>query len=117
MATEVDLNESSIGLFLNDPGGPVGDLLFEMATEGEGTAKGLAPVREGNVWNEETTSARPPGFTKASIHAKRGVSQAGNLYGSVNVEADPGIFLSFPAKQLHRTWIFMHTALWSITPL
>lgn len=114
---EVHLDEGAIGLFLNDPAGPVGDLLFDMATEGSQLARGLAPVREGNVWNEETTTARVPGFTKASIHAKRGVSAEGGLYGSFNVAADPGIFLSYPAKQLHRTWIFMKTALWSITPL
>jgi hypothetical protein len=114
----VNLNESSIDAFLNDPAGPVGDLLETMADKGSAIARGLAPVREGDLWNNSATrssNARPPGYTKASIHGKRGVSRQGNLYGSVNAAADPTIFLEYPAQQMHEKRPFLTTALWSIT--
>lgn len=112
-----NLDESTITVFLNDPAGPVGDLLGQLADQGANRARALAPVRTGNLWNDSATpssNARPPGFLKGSIHGKRGVSRQGRLYGSVNAEADPLIFIAYPAQQVHFRNMFMTTALYSI---
>lgn len=115
--TRIDLDESSITVFLNDPLGPIGDFLASLADSGAVKARALAPVREGNLWNNSaspTSNARPPGFLKGSIHAKRGVSAEGHLYASVNAEADPLIFIAYPARQVRFKNMFMTTALYSI---
>jgi hypothetical protein len=119
MSDEVrfNLDESTITVFLNDPAGPVGDMLGELADQGANRARALAPVRTGTLWNDSatlTSNARPPGFLKGSIHGKRGVSRRGKLYGSINAEANPLVFVAYPAQQVHFKNIFMTTALYSI---
>jgi hypothetical protein len=116
MAVEFNPDESAITSFLNDPYGPVGDLMGAMGDEVAMKARAMAPVRGGYQWNNSatrTSNARPPGFLKASIHGKRGVSREGNLYGSANAEADPLIFIAYPAKQVHVRNTFMTRALFS----
>jgi hypothetical protein len=126
--TSVNLNDSTIAVFLDDPDGPVGQMLEEMSEHGAALARIFAPVRLDNVWNEETSSGalnaatapggkpKPPGYLKARIRGKHGVSRAGQLYGSVNAPADPAIFLEYPAVQLNgHKHPFLTTALWSIT--
>ena len=116
MAVEFNPDEASITAFLNDPYGPVGDLVGTMADEVAVKARATAPVRSGYRWNNSatrTSNARPPGFLKESIHGKRGLSREGNLYGSANAEADPLIFVAYPAKQVHFKNTFMTSALFS----
>lgn len=116
--TKVNLDESTITVFLNDPAGMVGDYLAELADETAAKARALAPVRVGSLWNNSatlTSNARPPGYLKASIHGKRGVSRQGKLYGSANADANPAIFLEYPAKQIHFKHPFLTTALYSMT--
>ena len=111
-------DELAITEFLNDPIGPIGDMLGEVADQVAIKARAMAPVRSGTQWNNSatlTSNARPPGFLKGSIHGKRGVSQEGNLYGSANAEADPLIFIAYPAKQIEpaNRNLFMQRALYS----
>lgn len=116
MANMFDPRESAIASFLNDPLGPVGDLMGTMADEVALKARVTAPVRGGYLWNNSatrTSNARRPGFLRDSIHAKRGVSREGNLYGSANAEADPLIFVAYPAKHITVRNTFMTSALFS----
>jgi hypothetical protein len=116
MADHFNLNESTITAFLNDPYGPVGDLMGELGDEVAMKARALAPVRGGTLWNNSatlTSNARPPGYLKSRIHGKRGVSREGHLYGSANGPADPLIFIAYPAKQVTFRNMFMSTALYS----
>ena len=113
---DFNLDERAIASFLNDPAGPVGDLMGTMADEVAMKARATAPVRSGTLWNNSatrTSNARRPGFLKGSIHAKRGVSAEGNLYGSANAEADPLIFIAYPAKHVNFRNTFMTRALFS----
>lgn len=118
MADDVQFNldESTISVFLNDPAGPVGDMLGELADDVAMKARTLAPVRTGTLWNASatpTSNARPPGYLKARIHGKRGVSRQGRLYGSANAPANPLVFVAYPAKQVRTRNMFMTTALYS----
>lgn len=117
MANErFNLNESTITFFLNDPAGPVGDLVAELADEVAMKARAMAPVRVGTLWNDSatpTSNARPPGFLKARIHGKRGVSRQGRLYGSANAPANPLVFIAYPAVQVEFRNTFMTRALYS----
>jgi hypothetical protein len=116
MADKFYLNESTITAFLNDPYGPVGDLVGTLGDEVAMKARAAAPVRSGTLWNDSATpssNARPPGYLKSRIHGKRGVSREGHLYGSANAPADPLIFIAYPAKQVRFRNMFMTTALYS----
>jgi len=112
------LNEAAIADYLGDPMGPVGDLMGMVADQVAEKARAMAPVREGTLWNNSatlTSNARPPGFLKARIHGKRGVSRQGNLYGSANGPAAPLVWITHPATQIpweHRN-LFMERALYS----
>lgn len=114
---QVTLDDSTIAVFLNDPAGPIGDFLESLANQGAEKARALAPVRTGTRWNNSatrTSNARPPGYLKGSLHGKKGVSAEGNLYGSVNADANPLVFIAYPAAQVRFKNMFMTTALWSI---
>jgi hypothetical protein len=118
MADEIEfkLDESTITVFLNDPAGPVGNMLGELADEVAMKARATAPVRSGTLWNDSatlTSNAKPPGYLKSRIHGKRGVSREGNLYGSANGPADPLVFIAYPAKHITFSNIFMSQALYS----
>ncbi len=116
-ASRTILNDAEITHLLNDIDGPVGQMLLRMAEDMARVARAKVRVREGNVWSEATTTARPPGFTKAGIHAVVGHSAAGDLFGSANAPADPTIFLEKRARQMHKAYPFLTTGLWSVTLL
>ncbi len=118
MANEFKINDAMLEALLDTEDGPVGQFLGEAGDRFADQARALAPVREGNVWNEATTSAKPPGYLKASIHGKTGRSaRTGHIYGSANAMADPAIFMEYPAVQLHYPRPFLTTALFSTTVL
>jgi hypothetical protein len=109
------LNQAELEELLNSPAGPVGKLLAELADKGAVIARGAVRVR--SVPGTRRTragrgsSARPPGFTKASIHSHGPVRGQLGLYASVNAQADPAVFLETPAQQLTRSYPFLTTAL------
>jgi hypothetical protein len=111
------LNEAEVTWVLEDPDGPVGDYLRKTTEEMAAIARARVPVRRGNVWSERTTSARKPGFTKSSIHTVMGRGASGSLWGSVNAEANPGLWLEFGAEQMHHRHPFLSTALFTATSL
>lgn len=113
MAENVELDDAQIEAMLNDEEGPVGDFLNSITKRMEAVAVMRAPVREGNVWNEMSTNARPPGYLKASIGRRIGHhGGTGGLYGSVNAAGNPTYFLEAPAVQMHSKHPFLTTALW-----
>jgi hypothetical protein len=116
MADKFILDDSTITVFLNDPYGPVGNLVGTLADEVAMKARATAPVRSGTLWNDSatlTSNAKPPGYLKSRVHGKRGVSREGHLYGSANAPADPLIFIAYPAKHITFSNIFMSQALYS----
>lgn len=122
-ANIVILNDAEITALMRDPGGPVGRLLLEKATEGAVIARAVVPVRHGNVWEESTSTGamgahppKPSGYTRRHIHPKLGATSLGQ-YGSVNAPADPAVFLEHPAEQMHYPRHFLTTALWTMTPV
>lgn len=112
------LNRAEVEDLVNDPAGPVGKLLAELADKGSAVAKSVVHVRSerGNRHTRagRNSTARPPGFTKASIHSHGPVRGDRGLYASVNAQADPAIFLETPAQQLTRSYPFLTTALDSL---
>lgn len=113
MANEVRLDDAQIDAMLRDEEGPVGQFLDSATKRMEAVAVMRVPVREGNVWREATTNARPPGYTKANIGRRIGHhGGTGGLYGSVNAPGNPTYFLEAPAAQMHSKHPFLSSALW-----
>ena len=116
----VRLNDAAIEEMLMDPVGPVGVMLAEMSEQIVTVAVAVVPVRDPATRDRRkragrNSSARPPGFTKASIHAHGPVRGIFNLYAGANAAADPAIFLEQPADQLDRKYPFLTTGLESLT--
>ena len=108
-----------------DPDSMVGELIFELSARAALVARGAAHVWPGTpkstIWNPLTSTARyalPPGHTRGSIHTHgpyRG--SRGGMYGGVNVNAFPTVFLEFPPKgsvQMDSRYPFVTTGLESI---
>jgi hypothetical protein len=96
---------------LNSADGPVGELILELSERAAAVAKAVVRVRtQRGGW-----TARPPGFTKASIKVHFPAwGSLGLLYGGVNSAADPTIFLEYPAEQMHQAYPFLTTGLFSL---
>jgi hypothetical protein len=118
---EINLDGLEIDVLLDTEDGMVGEYLREKADEVAMLARAEAPVRTGFAWNNSatpTSNASPPGYLKASIHGKVGRSaRTGHIYGSANVAADPALFITYPAIQIHSPNLFMSTALYSVTSI
>lgn len=114
MTDHVRLHEAEIQDFLDNPASPVGQLLRAIAEEGAALARTLAPVREGNVWSETTTTAMPPGFTKESIRVNSGHFADGTQWTSVNASAAPTIWLQRGLSKMHHSHPFMTEVLWTL---
>lgn len=116
MASYVRLDDARIEEMLKDEHGPVGQFLDSITKRMEAVAIMRVPVRVGNVWSEATTTARPPGYTKASIGRRIGHhGGTGGLYGSVNAAGNPTYFLEHQpdgAVQMHSRHPFLTTSLW-----
>jgi len=109
-------HEQAIQEELNSVDGPVGRLIAELSAEAAQIARSMVRVR--NVPGDRRhragrgSSARVPGFTKASIAVHGPVrGSLGGLYGGVNAAGNPSIFLEYPAEQMDRKYPFLTTAL------
>ena len=112
----VQIDESALDDLLNDPEGPVGQLLADLDEQAAAIARGVVHVwpgtRRSTIWNPATSTAvLPSGTTKASIHTYGPVRGKRGLYGGVNAKADPTVYLEKPADQMHHQYPFLTFAL------
>ena len=118
----VRIDAGKVYELLNDPVGPVGMLIEELDFQAAIIARARVHVypgtRRSTIWNPATSTARyamPPGTTQRSIHTHGPfVGSRGGLYGGVNANAFPTVFLEYPPKgavQMHDRYPFMTTAL------
>ena len=116
------IDDAALEDLLNSPDGLVGQLIAELDEQAAAVARADVPVRKipGDRRHRagRGSSARPPGYTKASsvVHGPV-VGSRGGLYGGVNAPADPAIFLERPARQMSRRYPFLTTGLDSIQDL
>jgi hypothetical protein len=104
-------DDQEIYELLNAADGPVGQLIFELSARAAAVATAVVRVRTGRGGS----TARPPGFTKASIRVHFPAwGSLGLIYGGVNAAADPTIFLEYPAIQYHEAHPFLTTGLFSL---
>lgn len=108
------INEDAWDELFRSEHGPVGELVAELSERGAVAARSLVHVRPGTprstVWTHRST-AFPVGYTKASIHS-HGVHRGADwLYGGVNAEGEPTVFLEHPASQMYKKYPFLTTAL------
>jgi hypothetical protein len=120
MTFRFTLNRPSVDMLLNDPAGPVGQLIAELSERVATVARDTVPVRNPAAKNRRRragrgSSAQPPGWTKASIKVHGPVRGHSNLYGGVNAAGNPGIFLEYPARQMNRKYPFLTTGIDSLT--
>lgn len=111
--SDVRLDDAAIRAYVNDEDGPVGQFIQELAGQAAAVARAVVPVRTTPTWSLRS-NARPPGFTRASIHTARGHTSTGYFWASANAPADPALFLEEPAEQLSRKYPFLTTGLWSL---
>lgn len=111
----VELDPARVDEFLNDPHGPVGEMLDEVSDRMRAIATRRAPVRgAGSVWNELTTSASHPSDLITSIHAVVARDKKGKLFGGINADFYPTVFLEYPrVDRVHHP--FLTYALWHVT--
>lgn len=93
----------------NTPDGPTGLLLQEVDAKAAAIAAVDAPVMK--PWNRSHWGKRfdpryqygPPGTMKASVHPTEPLrfNGAGQMYGGVNTDFAPTVFLERPAEQIH----------------
>ena len=114
----VEWDQGALDDLLNSVEGPVGMLIAELSLRASIVAVNVVHVRPGtpaSATTGATSNARPRGFTKANIRPHGPViGSRGGLYGGVNAPADPSIFLEMPADQMHETYPFLTTGLWSL---
>ena len=115
----VNWDDAAIEDLLHSLDGPVGRFLTEKADEMTQVARVAAPVQKPQnfSWGKHSSSYLPRsfGYLKGSVHAKVGYTQSGGLYGGVNSAYGPTLFLERPARQLHRLYPFLSTALYSVS--
>jgi hypothetical protein len=120
VSTHIDWDHAAIDDLLNSVDGPVGQMVAELSAQAAAVARTVVPVRDGSVRDRRrragrTSNARPPGFTKASIHVHGPLrGSLGGVYGGVNAAADPTVFLEYPAEQMDRSYPFLTTGLESL---
>ena len=110
----VHVDDDAVHELLNDPDGPVGQLLIELSERAAATARRLVPVRREASKPWIRTTAHYPGYTLRTIHPHVAYDNAGLIYGGVNAAASPSIFLEYPAVQMHRRYPFLTTAMDSL---
>ena len=117
MSLVIKWREDRLDELLRSPDGPVGRLIAELSEQVAMIARQNAPVRDPATRNRRrragvNSTARPPGFTKASIRVHGPVrGSQGGLYGGVNAAGSPTFFLEAPAEQMDRKYPFLTTAL------
>lgn len=113
-------DEEALEDMLNTPEGPVGQLLQELSMKAALIAKAAAPTQSPRTfsWGKKNSSSYMPwsgGYTKARIVPAMGYTKGGTLFGGVNAPYGPTLFLERPARQMHRTYPFLTTGLYSIS--
>jgi hypothetical protein len=114
----IEWDEAALEDLLDSMDGPVGKFIWELSVRAAAIAAEAVHVRPGtpaSATTGRTSNARPPGYTKARIrpHLARG-AMTGKLYGGINAPADPAIFLEMPADQMHKTYPFLTTGVYSL---
>jgi hypothetical protein len=113
-------NQAALDDLLKSVDGPVAKLLNELSAQVARVARSVVPVRNpargSRGYAGRNSTAHAPGYTKALIrpHLGKG-SLTGNLYGGANAPGSPGIFLEYPAEQMHDKYPFLTTGLDSLT--
>lgn len=111
---DVTIDVQALWDLLNSADGPVGRMVQELSAQAATVALAKAPVRHTASWSARSNSW-PPGYLKAHIRPHLGWgSRTGHIYGGVNAPMSPTIFLEYPARQMHRAYPFMTTALWEL---
>lgn len=118
---DVHMYPTQLEALLNSPGGPVGQLVFELSVQASGTARALAPVMKQRNYShfgsyfDPRYQYGPPGETRRSVHWSGWRYNArGQLYSGVNVNYGPTLFLERPARQVRPVFMFMTEALDSV---
>ena len=122
MTVEVHLDPVALDELLNSPGGPVGELIYDLSVKAAGVAKATAPTmgqRNYSHWGGYFDPVRqygPPGETRKSVRwSGFRFNGAGQLYSGVNVNYGPTLFLQRPARQVRPVvFAFMSRALDSV---
>jgi hypothetical protein len=112
----VDLYPAALDELLNSPAGPVGQVIEELSVQATGIAEAAAPFQkpENHSWSFTKSTSYTPWST---IYLKVNTRPSGFLYNArgqifsgVNAPYGPTLFLERPARQLHRKYPFLSTA-------
>jgi len=109
----VQLDDAAVFEMMNSLDGPVGRYLLDLSEQAAEVARTVVPVRKRTRRSPKSTS-RPSGFTKRSIRTDMYWDDQGLIYGGVAADFAMTIFLETPAKQMHRAYPFLSTALESL---
>lgn len=115
MSLVIKWHEARLREELNSIDGPVGRFIMEVSAEAAQIARAVVRVRQvpgtRRTRAGRGSTARAPGFLKGDIRTHIARGSLGGLYGGVNAAADPGLYLEYPASQMHRKYPFLTTAL------
>jgi hypothetical protein len=121
VAVRVDIDEAAMDDMLHSPDGLVGKYIAGLGIQAAAIARAMAPRKElhNMSWSPAKSTSYPsiefPGLTlEASIKPAFGYNKTGNMYGGVNVNYGPTLFLTKPAKQVHHEYAFMTEALYGV---
>lgn len=114
------LRRPAVDELLNDPAGPVGQLIAELSEQVATVARQAVPVRDPATRNRRRraghgSTAHAPGYTKANIRVHGPIRGHTSLYGGVNSPGSPSIFLEYPASQMTRKYPFLTVGLDSLS--
>jgi len=112
----VHIDDRAVFEMLNTIDGPVGRYLLGLSEQAADIARSVVRVREKRSGRRRPGSrigntARPPGFTKASIHTDMYWDAQGLIYGGVAADFAMTVFLETPAQQMHDRYPFLSTAI------
>jgi hypothetical protein len=112
-------DEAALEDLLDSMDGPVGRFIWELSVRAAAIATEVVHVRPGtpaSATTGRTSNAYSPGYTRARIrpHLAKG-ALTGGLYGGVNAPYSPSTWLETPAEQMHKTYPFITTGVYSLT--
>jgi hypothetical protein len=114
----IEWDEAALDDLLNGLDGPVGRFIWELSVRAAAVATEVVHTRPGtpsSATTGRTSNAYSPGYTRARIrpHLARG-ARTGRLYGGVNAPYTPSTWLETPAEQMHKTYPFLTTGVYSL---
>jgi hypothetical protein len=117
----VTIDEAAMDDMLHSPDGLVGRYIQGLGIQAAAIAAAAAPAKQARneSWHPDKSTSYPsipwPGLTlRASIRPAFGYTKSGAMYGGVNVNYGPTLFLTRPARQIHHTYTFMTDALYGV---